>query len=137
LQATNELVTLEQLGKILQAAAIERIVDDQQLHWWERHLNAKWEKRLGYPIAVVRSGRTPKMVSLPRLIVGTIHSVKGGEADVVILLADMSRAGYEAWTRSGEGRDAVIRTFYVGMTRARETLLLVDSHHREHMVWPG
>jgi superfamily I DNA/RNA helicase len=59
--------------------------------------------------------------------VGTIHSVKGGEADVVFLFPDMSQAGDAAYQRHGPARDAVIRLFYVGMTRAREALYLADG----------
>jgi superfamily I DNA/RNA helicase len=66
------------------------------------------------------------LLERPQVIVGTIHSVKGGEADVVILFPDLSQAGDAAYQRYGPPRDAVIRTFYVGMTRAREALYLAD-----------
>jgi ATP-dependent exoDNAse (exonuclease V) beta subunit len=39
---------------------------------------------------------------------------------------DLSQAGDAAYQRHGSERDAVIRTFYVGMTRARETLYIAD-----------
>jgi superfamily I DNA/RNA helicase len=54
--------------------------------------------------------------------VGTIHSVKGGEADVVYLFPDLSQAGAAQYASMGTARDAVIRQFYVGATRAREKL---------------
>jgi superfamily I DNA/RNA helicase len=55
---------------------------------------------------------------------GTIHSVKGGEADAVFLFPDLSRSGDLAYRRYGADRDSVIRLFYVGMTRARKSLYL-------------
>jgi superfamily I DNA/RNA helicase len=58
------------------------------------------------------------------VIVGTIHSVKGGQADVVYLFPDLSPAGDGQYRRGGSQRDSVIRQFYVGATRARETLCL-------------
>ena len=58
------------------------------------------------------------------MIVGTIHSVKGGEADVVYLFPDLSQAGAAQYERSGAPHDSVIRLFYVGATRARETLYI-------------
>jgi superfamily I DNA/RNA helicase len=58
------------------------------------------------------------------VIVGTIHSVKGGEADVVFLFPDVSRAANTAYQRFGPERDSVIRLFYVGVTRARKTLYI-------------
>ena len=51
------------------------------------------------------------------------NSVKGSECDVVYLFPDLSRPGMEEWTGSPEQRAGVQRLFYVGMTRARETLI--------------
>lgn len=58
---------------------------------------------------------------------GTIvhNSVKGGEADVTILFPDMSLAAYQDYKLNP---DSTIRTFYVGMTRARETLILCQPN---------
>jgi len=64
------------------------------------------------------------LVEPPRLIVGTIHSVKGGEADDVWMFPDLSSAGMQEWLGNDEQRDSVIRQFYVGMTRARENLTI-------------
>jgi len=61
------------------------------------------------------------------VIVGTIHSVKGGQADVVFLFPDLSPAGDAAYQRHGAQRDSVIRLFYVGMTRARHTLYVCQK----------
>jgi superfamily I DNA/RNA helicase len=86
--------------------------------------------RAGIPwaCAIPGRGRTrPRPRALeesPRVIVGTIHSVKGGEADVVFLFPDLSPAGDSAYQLYGPQRDAVIRLFYVGMTRARQTLYI-------------
>jgi len=61
----------------------------------------------------------------PQITVGTIHSVKGGEADSVILCPDLSYQGYGQWWSDGDrGRNDIVRQFYVGMTRARETLCI-------------
>jgi superfamily I DNA/RNA helicase len=60
----------------------------------------------------------------PGVVVGTIHSVKGGQADVVYLFPDLSRAGNAQYDVAGVFRDSVIRLFYVGATRARETLYI-------------
>ncbi len=59
----------------------------------------------------------------PRLVVGTIHSVKGGESDVVYMFPDVSRSGaYQLETRAN--RLEVKRQFYVAMSRAKETLVV-------------
>lgn len=58
----------------------------------------------------------------PRITVGTIHSVKGGEADNVYIFPDISTAGLNDYL--GPGSDRVYRLFYVGVTRARKNLFL-------------
>lgn len=58
--------------------------------------------------------------------VGTIHSVKGQEADNVVLLTTIS----EPVARSGEtqeGKDEELRVAYVGVTRARRRLIVVNE----------
>ena len=89
-----------------------------------------------YPITVAEKRGPDALESLPRVTIGTIHSVKGGEADVVLLFPDLSLAGSRSWEQPGIARDSVIRQMYVGMTRAREELwvcqpsspLSVDPH---------
>jgi len=75
--------------------------------------------------ALVASKRGPlALAEEPGVIVGTIHSVKGGQADVVYLFPDLSQAGDAQYRRDGAPRDSVIRQFYVGATRAREKLYI-------------
>ena len=70
----------------------------------------------------------------PRVIVGTIHSVKGGEADHVVVFPDISPLQWDQLQQDGwDGRQAVLRTFYVGMTRARESLILGLSCGAYHL----
>ena len=54
------------------------------------------------------------------------HYISGGAIvhNCVYLFPDLSQAGAAQWQAGVEGRDAIIRTFYVGMTRARHTLTL-------------
>ncbi len=97
------------------------------LDWWRRHLNASVAKRVEFPADIAMARGPQALLETPRVTVGTIHSVKGGEADVVFLFPDLSQAGDAAYQRFGSPRDAVIRTFYVGMTRAREVLYIADK----------
>ena len=95
--------------------------------WLERQLKPDKAKGLAFPLSVLRRGGWDALEAKPRCIVGTIHSVKGGEADVVYLFPDISPQSYEGIQRGAEGRDAVIRQFYVGMTRAREELVVCNA----------
>ena len=72
-------------------------------------------------------------VPRPKIIVGTIHSVKGGEADVVYLLPDLSWATRRDIEDNGlDASDAVVRMAYVGMTRARQKLVLCDPGSKNY-----
>ena len=92
------------------------------LGWWQERLVPEVRQRVQFP-ALVAAKRGPQALEqTPRVIVGTIHSVKGGQADVVYLFPDLSQAGDAQYRRDGPPRDSVIRQFYVGVTRAREKL---------------
>lgn len=57
-----------------------------------------------------------------RVRLSTIHGAKGGEADHVVLLRDMARRTHDEMQNNPEDE---ARTFYVGVTRARERLTVV------------
>jgi DNA helicase-2/ATP-dependent DNA helicase PcrA len=82
-----------------------------------------------FPLTIARKRGKRALVDEPRITVGTIHSVKGGQADVVYLLPDVSMQGYHQWS-SPLSRDEVVRQFYVGMTRARESLVVCEGARR-------
>lgn len=110
---------------------------EQLAEWWRKGLTETHSKRAAYAAGIaVRRGRAA-LQAPPQVIIGTIHSVKGGEADVVILFPDMSREGMEhMWTP--DGIDATRRLFYVGMTRARHTLYLAHPRTYDLAVgWAG
>jgi DNA polymerase III delta prime subunit len=58
------------------------------------------------------------------------NSVKGGQADVVYLCPSVSGAGWGEWVRGGRARDHTVRQFYVGLTRAKETCVVLGSTER-------
>jgi len=70
----------------------------------------------------------------PRVVVGTIHSVKGAEADHVYLCPDITRKMYDGAIESGR-KESLYRMFYVGLTRCRETLK-VFSPRKERLSLP-
>jgi superfamily I DNA/RNA helicase len=104
--------------------------------WWLHALRAKEAKRQAFSVAAYRRGGGAALRERPKVIVGTIHSVKGGEADTVILFPDLSIAGFwEGLKRPGEPHASVIRQFYVGITRARHNLVLCAPSGPEHIEW--
>lgn len=73
-----------------------------------------------YYLAIMRNGE--RLQDPARVTVGTIHSVKGGEADNVVLRVDMTQRTYTGFLLNP---DDEARVFYTGITRARENLFLV------------
>ncbi|MDH5664721.1 MAG: ATP-dependent helicase [Nitrosopumilus sp.] len=59
----------------------------------------------------------------PIININTIHGVKGGEADNIFLLTDVARTSYNAMTYNA---DAEHRVFYVGITRAKQNLFIMQ-----------
>lgn len=122
--------TIETLDGVFEHGALESLLEAFEgdyrrlLGWWRRRLTADVHKRIQFPTEITLAHGPSALLEPPKVIVGTIHSVKGGEADVVFLFPDLSDSGLTAYRRHGPPRDAVIRTFYVGMTRARERLYL-------------
>lgn len=67
-----------------------------------------------------------------RVKIGTIHSAKGREADTVILATDSTKRILSNMSEDTEGTDKIIsdaerRVYYVGMTRAKEELVLAEG----------
>lgn len=88
---------------------------------------------LQFAVAIHRHSGARSLQEEPKVVVGTVHSVKGGEADCVMLFPDLSHAGYRE-SKTAQGRDAVIRQGYVGMTRARRDLVLCASASAKQSV---
>jgi DNA helicase-2/ATP-dependent DNA helicase PcrA len=125
-------LTNEQLSQFFEVAALESLLaasaDSRQLtRWWSRRIAPAFHGRVQFPVAAALAGGRKSLEDPPRIIVGTIHSVKGGEADVVFLFPDISPTGEVAYQRYGSQRDSLIRLFYVGMTRARHTLYICQQ----------
>jgi hypothetical protein len=73
-----------------------------------------------YFLAARRRGE--KLLGRPRIQISTIHSVKGGEAQHVLLLTDMS---YRTHANMELAPDDELRVWNVAVTRAKQTLNVV------------
>lgn len=63
----------------------------------------------------------------PNVNISTIHTVKGDEADVVVLMSDISKA---VASQLDVDEDSEHRVFYVACTRAKEKLIIVQPQTR-------
>jgi len=79
-----------------------------------------------YYRACLRSGEDLRRP--PRIHIDTVHGVKGGEADNVVLMTDMSYRTYKQYTDSNSAarQDEEHKVFYVAITRAKNTLYIVN-----------
>ena len=60
----------------------------------------------------------------PRISMSTIHGAKGGEADKVLLMQDITNAALETFSHDP---DELHRLFYTGATRAKLELHVLDT----------
>jgi superfamily I DNA/RNA helicase len=93
---------------------------------WHQALSRVSEDKRDYLTAALRRGT--KLSTMGRIKLSTIHGAKGGEADNVLLLMDLSPRFAKEYASNG---DNVHRLFYVGITRAKQTLHLVLPKHIE------
>jgi superfamily I DNA/RNA helicase len=95
--------------------------------WLMENTPAEKSKVMEYAKAIIERRGVQTLKDNPKIIVGTIHSVKGGEADAVYVIPDLSYGAYVEKTASSDGEDAITRLKYVAYTRAREGLILLDA----------
>ena len=98
--------------------------------------NRIWHEVMGYMplddrvyyLSILRSGR--KILSKPLIHINTIHSVKGSEADNVVVMSDIARRSYKNLQFDSDDEN---RVFYVGTTRAKNNLYVIlpqtDKHY--------
>lgn len=115
------------IGSILSESAINAALN-RDLKWFQNMLLNSRKNGMEYPLKVYQ--RYNKDISYlkqtPKITVGTIHSVKGGQSDCVYLFPDISYSALEEITGTVDARDALHRLFYVGMTRAKYELCLMN-----------
>lgn len=87
---------------------------------WHEALTKIGEEKRDYIIALLRRGT--KLTGKIPIKLSTIHGAKGGEADNVLILMDLSPKFAREYERNA---DNIHRLFYVGVTRARQSLHVV------------
>lgn len=73
------------------------------------------------------------IVRQPRVRLATIHAVKGSECDNVVLLTDTSPQSHSGLHIPGR-RDEELRIIYVGLTRARKRLWIVNPMTKNNFI---
>jgi len=96
---------------------------DKEKQWYEV-LNVTDSQRI-YITSARRRGEFI-LTKKPRIRLSTIHKSKGGEADNVALILDSPKLIKEKRMQNKQKEDSEHRVFYVGATRARKTLHIVE-----------
>lgn len=92
--------------------------------WHEAFTRMPLEER-EYYISLLRRGES--LTHTPRVNISTIHGIKGGEADNVVLITDMANSTWEA---SKLDQDSEHRVWYVGATRCKKSLHIIMPRGR-------
>jgi superfamily I DNA/RNA helicase len=121
LEKLLEPAVYQSLSAALTAPSAEPLVN-----WWLDHLAPNKRIRGRYLARIARRYGAGALRQPPQITIGTGHSVKGAEADVVYAIADLSPAAHRQWIGPRSQRDTLIRLGYVMVTRSRESLILCD-----------
>ena len=85
---------------------------------WHEAMDRIPDADRAYITALLRRGE--KFNAKPRIRLSTIHGTKGGEAENVVILPDLTAAAME------ESGDDLHRVFYVGVTRTLKNLYILE-----------
>ena len=94
------------------------------LKWVLDHCQPGTTRVVEYIAEVIERGGRELLGERPRVVVGTVHSVKGAEADCVYLFPEFSNAAWREVEGSAAGRDAALRVCYVAISRAFEDVVV-------------
>lgn len=108
---------------------LNRIIDDKiRDEVWHKVLTKIPVDDREYFISIRRRGET--LTGKSRIKISTIHGAKGGEAENVVLFTDMSNRTYKGMM---ENEDDELRVFYVGITRTKKNLFIVENRTPTYM----
>ena len=107
------------------------------LDWYQMNLLAEASDKMAFPLDIARKRGGKALTVSPKVTVGTIHSVKGGEADLVAVFPDLSKQGFNAYhnVNNANGFEDVVRLFYVAVTRTKDKLILCSPASGKAFEW--
>ena len=101
----------------------------QKKQWWHILKRNFTSQQVLYFLRLLKRYGQKELDNPPKIIIDTIHSVKGGEADHVVLYA---KANYPSnfKTKSREEKTNEKKVWYTAATRARKTIHLLDTNYK-------
>ena len=88
---------------------------------WFEALDDAGSRRIEYLRKMRKNGE--QLNKKPRIELSTIHAAKGGESQNVVLLTDLTKTTMETYERNPDDEN---RLFYVGATRTKENLHIIE-----------
>lgn len=121
----DRTLTYEEVASLFDSEEVLEKALEPNLSWLRAHLQSGYKQTAQYPLRIAEVFGPKTLAQTPLVSIGTVHSYKGGQGDVVYVSPDISFAALREANSPGlAGGDALIRLFYVAMTRAREELVL-------------
>ena len=114
------------MGEILETHEIKDIQDFMGTEKW--NVKQPWYdafiKAADQEVTYIRNmlEKNEKLTEKARIFLSTIHAIKGGEEDNVILSLELGTKIIKAMRRSRDKADEEHRVWYVGTTRAKNNL---------------
>lgn len=135
---TDEEIAIRMPGWFT-SEALAQIVPKPQFDWYMGKMsegNKGSASLRDYVMEIIqRRGGVAVLRERPQVIVGTVHSLKGAEATTVVMCPDISMQAYAAMQESEEVTEEMRRVFYVGLTRAKDCLLLCQPGPNISVRW--
>ena len=100
-----------------------------KLPWWEILKRNFKPDQIGYFIRLLKRYGQKVLDKNPQIIIDTIHSVKGGEANNVLIYSKTNWPASFINKNKLEQSDEK-RVYYTGVTRAKDTLHILSTDHR-------
>ena len=99
-------------------------------NWWEILQRNFTPSQTEYFIRLLQRYGQKTLNEDPQIIIDTIHSVKGGEANNVLLYSKTNWPASFANKKDASDKSDEKRVYYTGATRARDTLHILSSDYR-------
>jgi hypothetical protein len=117
------------LDQVLSSDAIDMALK-RDTKWLYDNLLKKRKDSIWYVLDLYNKYGTKILEETPKIIIGTIHSVKGGESDNVFVAPDLSLEAYNGYASSIREKDNLMRLYYVAVTRAKKRLFLLQPGNK-------
>jgi len=93
---------------------------------WYEAMDDVGSKKINYLRKMRKNGE--HLNKKPRIELSTIHAAKGGECENVVLLTDLTKTTLETYQKNPDDEN---RLFYVGATRTKENLHIIEPKRSE------